>query len=177
MCLKLLGKDKMRPAFKFRKIMILRTKDRNLRERRHSKVGDTHYMETWDDSTYFSNVTTLLLIWISTMTVPVWPHRVKYSLTGCKGEATDISLMSTRRMRKKAVVFPFALIWDYKNVAHLILGQSFFPCLLTCIPHRCLIKKKKVLLKKCLNKSISCLSFCLLLNSFVSLRHKEPEPQ
>ena len=37
----------------FSEIMILRTKDRNLRERWHSKAGDPHYMETWDDSTYF----------------------------------------------------------------------------------------------------------------------------
>ena len=38
-------KDKMRSAFKFSKIMIFMTKDKNLREKRHSKVGDPHYME------------------------------------------------------------------------------------------------------------------------------------
>ena len=43
----------MRPTFKFSKIIILRTKVKNLREGRHSHVGDAHNMETWDDSTYF----------------------------------------------------------------------------------------------------------------------------
>ena len=47
-------KDKMRSAFKFSKTMTLTTKDRSLRERWHSKGGQPHYVETWDESTYFS---------------------------------------------------------------------------------------------------------------------------
>ena len=34
--------------------MILRTQERNLKERWHSKIGDPHCTETWDDSMYFS---------------------------------------------------------------------------------------------------------------------------
>ena len=54
MCHVIKWKIKWGPAFKFSKIMILRTKERNLRERWLSKVGDPHYMETWDNSMYFS---------------------------------------------------------------------------------------------------------------------------
>ena len=123
----------MRPAFKFSKIIILRTKDRNLREIRHSKGGDPHYMETWDDSTYFSNVTTLLLIWISTRTVLVWPHRLKYSLSGYQGGYSDVSLTSTQRMRKKAIFSYSPLSLEYKNVAHIIFRTEHLSSLLVSL--------------------------------------------
>ena len=56
-----------------------RMKDRNLRERWYSKVGDPYYTETWDYSTYFRTCYHPLLIWISPKMVLVWPHRVKHS--------------------------------------------------------------------------------------------------
>lgn len=96
----------------FSKIMILRTKDRNLRERWHSKVGDPHYMETWDDSTYFS-----IHYYISAnlhndqnspsltsqgqiLSCPIWRRTL------------DVSLMSTQRMKKKSIFPPFpTFLW------------------------------------------------------------------
>lgn len=36
----------LRPAFRFSKIMILRTENRNVRESCYSKVGDSHYTDT-----------------------------------------------------------------------------------------------------------------------------------
>ena len=140
-------KDKMRPAFKFRKIIILRTEDRNLMEWWHSKVGNSHYMETWANSTYITaHVTILLLIWVSTLTVLVWPHRAKYSLTQYERGAKDVRLTSTCRMRK-VVFFPSPLSLDYKNVAHIILRAK----------PACLYPSQV----SYLNKSISCLLLCL----------------
>lgn len=153
----------MRPVFKFSKIMILRTKDRNLRERWHSKVGDPHYKETWNNSTYFSlDVTTIQLIWISTMTVLVWPHRVRYCLTGYQGGSNDVSLRSTRRMRKKSGFSLSLLSSDYKNVA---LGPEP-PLLPARIPH-----KHPILINKFLAYHFV---FCW---THPALRHKEPQPQ
>ena len=63
-------KDKMRPALKFSKVMIFRTKGRNLRERRHSKVGDLIIKPVMIQH-ILAYVTTLLLIGISTITVLV----------------------------------------------------------------------------------------------------------
>ena len=56
-----------------------RMKDRILRERWHSTVGDPYYTETWDCSTYFRTRYHPLLTWISPKMVLVWPHRVKHS--------------------------------------------------------------------------------------------------
>ena len=79
--------------------------------------------------------------------VLVWPQRVKFSLIWYKGGANDISL------RKKAV-FPHSPVsLNYKNVAHLILVAK--------PPPTCLYPSQAPYL----NKSISCLSLCLSLNS------------
>ena len=144
----------MRPAFRCSKIMIPRTKDRDLREGWPSK-GGARIIHEPEIQRILVYVTIFLLIGVSTLTVLVWPHRVKYSSTWYKGGANDVSLMSTWRMRKKAVFScsPFSL--DHKNAAHLILGAEP-PCLPACIPH------------KHPNKSVSCLWLCLLLNSFCS---------
>ena len=95
------------------KIIILRTKDRTIRERWHSKVEDPHYNETWDDLTYFSicyqpsadlnknQDSPGLTLYDQS---PAW----------CEGEASYTSLMSTHRMRKKVVLFPSPLSFDCK---------------------------------------------------------------
>ena len=107
----------------------------------------------------FAYVTTLLLIWISTMTIVVWPCRVQYSLTGYQGGAP------TGRKRKKVVFSPSPLSLDYKNIGHLFLGAEP-PHLPTCIPH-----KHPILI------------ILFLVYHFVScwipsvLSHKEPEAQ
>ena len=82
-----------------------------------------------------ASVPTLLLTWISTITVLVWPHRIKYSFTQYRG-ASEVSLASTRRRRKKVVFSPSLLSLDYKNVAQLIL-RAELPCLPICIPYKC----------------------------------------
>ena len=81
---------------------------------------------------------TLPLIWMSSMTVLVWPHGVKYAHTWYKGEARDARLTSTGRMRKKVVFSPSPLPLDYKTVAHLIL-RAKPPHLPSCSSHKYLI--------------------------------------
>ena len=154
----------MRPAFKFSEIMILGTKDRNLRERWHSKDETLIIWIPEMIQHTLAYVTTLLLIWISTNTVLFWPHSVKHSLTQHKREASGVSLMSIQRKREKAVSShtPFSL--DYKNVAHIILGAEplFLPA---CIPY-----KHYIFINLFLDhRFVSC-----WIPS--SLRHKEPEP-
>ena len=137
----------MRSTFKFSNIMILSTEDRNLRERWHSKVGDLHYIEIWDIQHIWAYATTLLLIWISAMTVLVWSHRVRYSLTGYKGGANDVSLTTSTWRKRKTWSFPTPHFpWTIKMQFTKSLGQCFFACPL--YPSQV----------SYLNKSISCTS-------------------
>ena len=136
------------------KKLILRTKDRTIRERWHSKVEDPHYNENWDDLTYFSICYHPSDLNKNQDSPGLTLHG--QSSAWCGG-SSDISLMSTHRMRKKVVLFPFPLSFDYKHVTHLILGPEP-PCLLACIPH-----KHPILINL---KWSPCLSLCLSLNFF-----------
>ena len=98
------------------------------------------------------NVTTLLPIWRSAMIILVWPHRVRHSPARYEGGASDVSLTSTWRRQSFP---PLPLSFDYKIVAHLILGAE--PPLLPA----CYLSQASYI-----NKSTSCLSLCLSLNSF-----------
>ena len=99
-------------------------------------------------------VTALLLIWISTRTVLVWPHRVKYSLTQYKGRASDINPDIYPKNEEGGGLFPLpSFLWIIINVTHLMLRVASLPASLY------------LLKASYLNKSISCLSLCLLLNS------------
>ena len=154
----------MRPALKFCKIMILRTKDRSSRERWLSKVGDPHYMETWDDSTYFSRCYQPSSDLNKCYIVLVWPHRIRYSLTRYQGRDSDVSLTSNQGMSERDLS-PSSLSLDYKNATHLII-EAKPPCLPACISHKCPILINLFLAYH----SVSC-----WISS--ALRHKESEPQ
>ena len=144
--------------------MILRTRDRNVRKRWHSKVGTLITQKPEMIQHILAYVTTLLLIWMSAMTVLIWLYGIKYPLTWYKGRANDISLTSTQRTRKKAVFSPSPLSLDYKNVAHLILKAELL-CLPACISH-----KHPIL------NLLHAYHFVSPWITFV-LRHKEPDPQ
>lgn len=94
--------------------------------------------------------------WISTMTVLVWPYRVKYSLTPYRG--------ATTQRKRKRQSFLTSLPLDYKTVIHLILGAEP-PCLPACISH-----KRPILINL-------FLAYHFVFHWIPSvLRNKEPEP-
>ena len=127
----------MGPAFKFNKIMILRTEGKNLRESWHPKVGDPHYMETWDDSTYFSRCYHLSADLNECHDSPSLTSSIGSNtlLPQLEGGGNDVSLTFTQRIRKKAVFPPHPFSLDYKNLAHLVLGAEPLS-LPTYIPHK-----------------------------------------
>ena len=95
--------------------------------------GDLPYTESWVIQHILAYVTTLPLMWISTMTVLVWIHRVTYSHIWYEGGASDVTC--TWRVRKKAIFAPCPLSLDYKTAAHLILRVEP-PCLPACTSHK-----------------------------------------
>ena len=161
------GKDKTGPTFKFSKIMILRTKDRHLRERWHFKVGDPHGTETWDDSTYFSICHRPFADLNKHHDSPrltsqgqIFSYPIRRRDSWCKPDSHS----STRRM-KKAVFSHSPLPLDYKTVAPLILGAAP-PRLPACISHKCPILRNRCLACHCVSYWIPSV-----------LRHKESEAQ
>ena len=98
-------------------------------------------------------------------TPQLWQHQILYpTVQGqdsslCPGSAEMLPIplqhSRTRRKRKRQSFPPPHFPWIIENIAHLILGVEP-PCLSTSIPSQ----------GSYLNKSISCLSLCLLMNSF-----------
>ena len=141
-------------------------KQKQNKTRQNNKVGDPHDTGKPEKILYIlAYVTTLLLIGISTVIVPVWPHRFKYSLTNYEGGDNDVSMTSTPLEKEEEAVLSLSLLsLDYKNVAHLLLRAepSHLPA---CLPHKCPI----------LNLFLAD-HFASRWIPFV-LRHVEPEPR
>ena len=151
------------------KIMILRTctsahtKDRNIRERWHSKGEDPHHIEIWDDLTYLSICYHPSADLNSAVTVPVGPYRVKNSPTWCEGGANDVSLPSTQRMRRKVVFSPSLLIHWWEKCSPLSCrGRPL-------LPDPCILHKHPILINPLLTHHF-------VPHWIISVpRHKEPE--